>query len=69
MSEFGYDDRKTLLDVYYDAGGKVGDELDLHADIYPGLIAVANHGWALAKEDENRNDAEPKNPKKVVNPS
>lgn len=37
------DDRKTLLDVYYDGGGKVGEELDLRNDVYEGLIAVANY--------------------------
>jgi hypothetical protein len=37
------DDRKTLLDAYYDGGGKVGEELDLRRDVYEGLIAVANY--------------------------
>lgn len=40
--EYSWDDRKTLLDVYYNAGGKVGEGLSLREDIYDGLIAVAN---------------------------
>jgi hypothetical protein len=49
---YSYDDRKTLLDVYYDGGGKVGEELDLRSDIYDGLIAVANHAAVEAVKYE-----------------
>lgn len=49
----GYDDRKELLDIWYDNGGTVSQDIGLRA-VYPALIAVARWGWDRATEADGQ---------------